>query len=203
LRRSSWVNSTCATGRSKKRCHNAISCAWPSAAKACRAAIAAPASAAFGTMARPAATAPEETITTSRPASTLAETNCASPNAKRGVRPPPSAASKLLPTLSTARRHCGSACSVNGESEVWFMGSTGIPLMDGQLGTAVDGQRVDSDDGLGLFQRIDVLQHVGAATAVTEAAGEVQAVIGAERVKKRYVWANHRVIEGWLAHGHY
>ena len=36
----------------------------------------------------------------------------------RADRPPPSAASRLLPTLSTARRQDGSVCSVNGRSRV-------------------------------------------------------------------------------------
>ncbi len=82
-------------------------------------------------LARPAATAPEETMTTSRPASTLAETNWARPKAKRGVSPPPSAASRLLPTLRTARRHSGTVWTGKGEAL-----SEGIVVMG--VGSGVD-----------------------------------------------------------------
>jgi hypothetical protein len=68
------------------------------------------------TRARPAATAPDDTSTTSRPAAREAATKSASVRALRSLNWPESSASRLLPTLSTARFHGGNGRS--GKREV-------------------------------------------------------------------------------------
>src|SRR5690606_2226500 len=206
FRRVLFRSSTCATGRSKKRCHSSISRAWPSAASAWRWAMAAPASAARGRMARPAATAPEETITTSRPASTDEDTNWARPRAKRGDSPPPpSAANRLLPTLSTARRQGGRACRFcNGDavfmrSAVALVGE--LPLAYGQVGTAGPCQRIGIGEGLRLGQAVDALQHVGAAGAIGETTRAGQQAARVQVVQVCQVRRDHGRVEARSAHG--
>src|SRR5690606_34131675 len=131
----------------------------------------------------------------SRPATSAEDTNWARPRAKRGDRPPPSAASRLLPTLSTARRQAGSATVSLSPSPAVVIGSARIPFVDRQGGTARGGQRIGGDQGAGLVQPGQALEHIGATSAIAEATGQLQHATRAQRVQPGQVRGDRGRIE--------
>src|SRR5690606_2748640 len=198
-RRSSWVSRTWATWRSSSACQKPIRRAWPSAARAWRSAISAPSCGCSRMIARPAATAPEDTTTTSRPIRCAATTKPAIAPAYSVDRPPPLAASRLLPTLSTARRQGGSICS---EKSCGAMASAGDPLVEDEVGRALRHQRVAHRDRACLLQRRWAAQQVGAAAAVAEAAAQFEHALRAQIVEEREVWRDQRLVEAGAPHQH-
>src|SRR5690606_6733275 len=181
LRRSSWVSNTCATWRSSRPCQKPIRRACPSAASAWRSAISAPSCGCSRRIARPAATASEDTTTTCRPAWWQAITKPAMACAYPVDSPPPLAARRLLPTFSTARRQGGRRCSEKAEA---IMASARQPLVHHDIGGAMHGQRIAGHDRLGLLKAGDAAQQVGPATAVAEAAVEFEQAVGAQFVEE-------------------
>src|SRR5690606_1976199 len=148
-------------------------------------------------IARPAATAPDETTTTSRPARCAATTNAAIAPAYSVDSPPPLQASRLLPTLSTARRHGGSICS---EKACVAIGSAAVPLVDDDVRGPVHGKRVAGDDGPGLVQAGRATQQIGAAAAVAEAAAELQQPLRAQFVEEGAVRRDQGLVEARATH---
>src|SRR5690606_14319134 len=146
-----------------------------------------------------AATAPEDTTTTSRPIRCAATTKPAIAPAYSVDRPPPLAASRLLPTLSTARRQGGSICSVKS----WgAMASAGVPLVHGEVGSALGDQRVAHRDRACLLQPRQAVQQVGAAAAVAEAAAQFEHALRAQVVEECEVRRDQRLVEAGAPHQH-
>ena len=110
-RRSSWVSSTCATGAANKACQNPISDACPSAARAWRWTMPLPA-APMRARARGDRGRDQHDLAAQRGDAAM---KSASPRCMRD-RDPPAPASRLPPTLSTARRQGGTAARGEGDA---------------------------------------------------------------------------------------